>query len=167
MRALGIIVEHTKPKRCDKVPAGGVCLGCNSKVFLVAEGVGEPLHNFVHVLQDANLPAPKVVTDSVSHDCSFDQVLVNIDGMGPRSDYLRPHVRRKRMLMLCKRLGGRDLWAQTSIDHLKSMVPDSSDALSEFRADEYASHVSDIFGLDVDFGPLMISCWACLWKPVH
>jgi DNA-binding GntR family transcriptional regulator len=127
MRALGLIVEYTKLKRCEQLPAGGVRLGCNSKVFLAEESVAESLRTFVQILQNAKLPAPQDLTDLFAHDSSFDEVLTNICGMGLHSDYVRPHVRRKRMFMLYKKLCARNLWAQTTIDHLKSMVLDSSD----------------------------------------
>jgi hypothetical protein len=178
MKSLGCILAMPSPKklaaRQRSSPAAVmgvdnvVHVGAELTAHTVGNKVSSAMRHFFEVLQGAVKDVTKEPLDILSNDAAYDKALEQLPGMGAYSCYVRPHIRRKRLYMMCMEVPdiAHKLWDNIKVKTLSDMVPDTSEFLQQFDQDAPASSVNALFGFPRATGPLLISCYGCLCKPL-
>ncbi len=166
-----VVQAGKRPAQLPRGPKGEavVHLGADSNAYvIVADGSQiETLETWVHLFRGIMLAKITCGQDILTNDRAYDGLLQRLPGMGPQSEYVRPHVRRKYVYMACHLhpKAATELWSNITIGTLGTIVPDMADVLDEFGPADPASSLH-FFGFDESTGPLLVSCWGCLCKPL-
>ena len=143
-------------------------LGSVSNPHVASVDTPSGLGSFMDALRGVDMPRPQHFKDILDTDRNYNAALTGVKGMGPASQYVRPHIRRKRLYMICSEhpLLAEQLWNSVSVRALRDMVPDMTEVLADFALDMPAATVNKLFGFPVATGPLLISCFGCICKPL-
>ena len=170
MKALDVLSTEQSEDYVEQVAIGAL-----GTPHWLAKVAGTALQSFVELLRKvpaSSHAATFSVEEFTTQDESYNTAFVSLTKAGvfhTQPTLIREHCRRKRLFMLCQHAPVEavlEFWRRTSMDDLKDMVPDASKVLSGFDPRSAASLAADLFGFERTTGPLFISCFGCLFRPV-